>query len=359
MSRSARAPAQSRRPARDWARARTSSVWRGSAGRDELHRHVAEPTEHRPVLLVRGAFDGAEHEARAALGQVVGDALDVTELADQGRGPAVVVRELVDQALDAVGVGGGLREQLGEVRVPARPLRLGEHPVRDLADELAAEGELTAVELHEVASAQHLECRVRTLRIGRERDHELDGSRRSHHRAVLERRAHRGVEGVEAGGDEAAERHREVGATAAVAGLGDDRGELLDEERVAAAAVDEERDQLGRRVAEQRGGHRGAGFEVERLEVDRGGVVAARPGRPPLRELGPGRGREDERPVVQPGEEPVDEVEHGVVGPVEVGERHHEQRPLAQRAEELDQAADRVLPGAGGIDTRRRARSCP
>ena len=113
----------------------------------------------------------------------------------------------------------------------------------------------------------------------------------------------------------------------AVARLLHERDELLDEERIAAAAFEQELDGLVVGLAaEQRAHELGGRLAVERFEMQRELVVLARRGRPALVETGPRRGDEHERPVVQPGEHAVAQLEGLVARPVQVGEREHERR---------------------------------
>ena len=100
------------------------------------------------------------------------------------------------------------------------------------------------------------------------------------------------------------------------------RHELLDEERVAAAALDEQsmssgdgslRDSFRTRSAEDSG--------VERVEVEHEEVVAAGLRCPTFLELGTGRREQHDRQVAQPFEHRVDEVEDELIGPVDLGQR--------------------------------------
>ena len=106
--------------------------------------------------------------------------------------------------------------------------------------------------------------------------------------------------------DETVQRRRQLVQAVAVARLLHERDELLDEERVAAAAFEQEVDGLVVGVAaEQRAHELGGRVAVERIEVQRELVVLARRGRPAFVEAGPRGGDQHERPVVQPGEHAV------------------------------------------------------
>ena len=182
---------------------------------------------------------------------------------------------------------------------------------------------------------------------------------RADDRARLEHGPLSGVERVEARRHEAAQRHRDLGRAEGGQSLdvdgplrfADQCRQLLDEERVAAAAVAQHLHQLGRRplgqevTDEDRGG-----FAIERVEVDDGRVVAPGRRRPPVLQLGARRHRDDERERPEAHEEAVDQLEHLLVGPVEVGEHQDERLLLGQRDEERLHRSDGVLAGAGGID---------
>ena len=99
---------------------------------------------------------------------------------------------------------------------------------------------------------------------------------------------------------------------------------------------------------------------VERLEGERDRVVAPGCGAPALVELGARRGEQHERAGPEAVDEAVDEGEHEVVGPVQVGE-HHDQRPAPghpRRAASARTAARRRGPGSGrGRGARLRTRA--
>ena len=66
----------------------------------------------------------------------------------------------------------------------------------------------------------------------------------------------------------------------------------------------------------------------ERLERDRGGVLSpAAPAGPSLEELVPSEADQQQR-ATDPARQVVDQVEHSLVGPVDVVEREHEGSPL-------------------------------
>ena len=110
---------------------------------------------------------------------------------------------------------------------------------------------------------------------------------------------------------------RHAGAPGALA---EQRDELLEEERVAAAAVEHELAQVvgdvGGEVVEQRGGR----LAVERVEVEHELVVATDRRRPALEQRRAGGRQQHEREAGRALGEGVGQGEDGVVGPVEVGE---------------------------------------
>ena len=118
---------------------------------------------------------------------------------------------------------------------------------------------------------------------GGERIHRRRGAARADDRAILEQRACVAAQRVEASGDEALQRRRHSAGFEIREGIGlrggrlaQDRGELLDEERVAAGALvqrggEPETDV----VAEQRRRERVHRLLVERVDADDGEVAAA------------------------------------------------------------------------------------
>ena len=113
--------------------------------------------------------------------------------------------------------------------------------------------------------------------------------------------------------------------------LAHQRDELFDEERVAAAALEQEVEHVvGEVLAEQLPCEAGRGLGVERVDVHDERVVVPAGQRPPLLEAGARGPDEHEREVAQALQQPFDQVEDEIVGPVEVGEREHE-RPVGAR----------------------------
>src|SRR5680860_728455 len=180
---------------------------------------------------------------------------------------------------------------MAEGGVAAGPLRLGEGAVRDLAHELRLEVVLVAFDLEQVAVRQAGELGLApTHTRGCQRGYELDRAVGADDRTVLEGRALVGVERVDSCCDEPAEGPRQV--TVTVPGgvrlrFRHDRDQLLDEEGVAAAALDHHGDELVVGVgAEECPGELRAGVGLERVEVDEHRVVTPGPWCPAVLELG-------------------------------------------------------------------------
>ena len=147
-------------------------------------------------------------------------------------------------------------------------------------------------------------------------------------------------ERVEPRGDDPLHRLGQVAA--GVAALGEHARELLGVERVAAGA----REQLLLLVSAGSSCRSSSAASSRAVSSSASGAsetrqrvsLASAPARPALEQLGP-RGRDDEqRHVLDPVDELVDEVEQLVVGPVQVLEDEHG-RPLL--GERLDEAAPR------------------
>ena len=105
---------------------------------------------------------------------------------------------------------------------------------------------------------------------------------------------------------------------------------LLRVQRVAARPVEER----GLRLRRQHSGIEESGDEAGRLVLRQGRqrdrrrvALAAAPGGVGLVELGPSRAEDEDRQARRPVDEPLDELEQRVVGPVEVFEEEDE-RPI-------------------------------
>ncbi len=94
-----------------------------------------------------------------------------------------------------------------------------------------------------------------------------------------------------------------------------------------------------------------SGDERQRQRV----ALAPAPARPPVEQLGP-RGRDhEERHVLDPVGELVDEVEQIVVGPVEVFEHEHRRAPLGERLDEAAPGGEALVARAARAPRGRRA----
>ncbi len=140
----------------------------------------------------------------------------------------------------------------------------------------------------------------------------------------------------------------------AVARFLHERNQLLDEERVAAAAFEEKGDGVFVGVAQQRAYEFGGGLLVERFEMQRQCVVAPDARGPVRLEAGARCGDEHEAAVVQTLEQAVAEFEDLFTCPVHVGDREHDRCGRAQPFQERDHRAQRVVARASGIDARTR-----
>ena len=173
---------------------------------------------------------------------------------------------------------------------------------------------------------------------------------------VFERRALTRREPVQARGDEPVQRGGEVGrAVGSVRVLADHGHELFDEERVAAAPLAQEVPELGIGIGEQGAEQGGRIGRVERLEVELHRVVAARGWAPVVDELGACGGREDHRERGNAGEEPREEIEQLLVGPVQVREHEDERTFCREPAEERERGPERILERTSGVDVVARA----
>ena len=149
------------------------------------------------------------------------------------------------------------------------------------------------------------------------------------------------------------QRRRQLVQAIAVARLLHERHQLLDEERVAAAAFEQELDRLVVGLAAEQCAHElGGRVAVERVEMERELVVPSRRRRPPVVEAGTRRGDEHEGLVVQAREHAVAQLERFVARPVQVGQREDEWSARRERFEERDRRPQRVVARPGRVDAR-------
>jgi hypothetical protein len=267
----------------------------------------------------------------------------VTEL----RRPPVVLGKQVCDLVSAV--AGTLLEEVADLEVLPAADRLRQHPVGDVADQhvlerhlvLFAEAVCAAGQRHQdvllVQRRKHLgQVGARLLRDRGERalPERLADDRRLLHDLALDR-----VERVQARGqqrvDGVGQRPGRLGALLTQAA-----DHLLGEERVTAGALGDELDHgrdvgaLGHQRRDQLAGLVGR----QRLEEDRRrGTAAAAPVRPALEQLVTRQAQDQERRA-HPARQVLDQVEHSVVGPMDVFEDEHG-RPLP--GTRLDAEADR------------------
>ncbi len=231
-----------------------------------------------------------------------------------------------------------LVEQCRDRLVEIRSERLRHRLVHGLADEGVLEAEAVPRNRDvrpDQATADELEhARLRGLTL-RGRDQLQDGLEReaaAYDSGALEHGAFLEIQPVEPGVENAPDRAAQLDVLALLAG---ERGELLDEERV---ALGELGDALahGRRRVERVEEPSRVGF---RECVEPHGRIGVRhPLRPPLRELRAGEAEEQHRRRREADGEMLDQVEQGLLRPVDVVE-HREERPLG--GELLEQAPRR------------------
>ena len=161
--------------------------------------------------------------------------LDPAELGDQLGGRGGVVGEVLDLVEVLALLGGEGHRHAG---VALRTGALGERLVGDLAHDVAAEPPPAAVELEDPVGRQLADVAGGELLLHR-RGELLEGHRRAarpEHGGVVDHGPPRRRQLVEAGGDQGPQRTRQVGLRRRADRQG---GELDEEQRVAAAALDE------------------------------------------------------------------------------------------------------------------------
>ena len=321
---------------------------------------VVEPYRAAPQLRGGRAARGDLEHLERPLAEVVGDALDRPELGDELGDGAVVVRSAL--GVRTVGSAGVLAEPLGERRVASRPLGLREGAVRDRAHDLRRKAELTVVERDELAPVERDERILDVDHVAApvdERPDRVDAARGADDRAVLEHRALDRTERVEPGGDEPAQRRRQLAGLQRRLGcfgttLSQQCGELLDEERVAARALAQERDELRIDIGpEELARERGDRVRVEWVEVEHREVVPTLRRAPSLEQLWTRRREEREGECAHPLDQSEEHFEHDVVGPVEVGNGDDE-RPRRARSRSAA-AGPRARRPRGRAPARRRS----
>ena len=259
-------------------------------------------------------------------------ALGHARLLRQGGGAAVVLGEHGDDLVGPVARAG--LDEAPHLEVLRAPHRLGQHPVRDVANQDVLEGVLRlAGELCAAARGDDevllLERHERVVqvepRFARDAGHRSLPEGAPDHRRLLNELALVRLEGVEARGEQRLDGARQLRRLDRAL-LGEHARHLLGEERVAAGAGGHSlRRLLGLRVARQEAGHELARLVgAQRVEEDRRRAAApAAPRGPVLEQLVAGEAQEQQR-AADPLRQVLDQVEHAVVGPVDVLEREDE-----------------------------------
>ena len=235
-----------------------------------------------------------------------------------------MARHHVDEPVVDEPPAGRRLEVLGDAVVPAESLVLGESGVGDLADDVAAERPVVTVEHEDVLGRQRLD-ETFDVGDGTERSRELverhHRATRSPHRRILEHELLVRCQAVDPGSDQAAERVGDVTGVSTALAIAQQRGQLLEVERVAATSIEEHRaDVLGDVGVEEGVEQLRGGAAFERVEVHDDGVLTTGPRRPPVEQGAARRRHEHERLTCEAFAHVVDEVEHLLVGPMQVGQ---------------------------------------
>ena len=240
------------------------------------------------AAVVVGSFGRGRQQLHGLVGDGGSDSLDRAELLHQFGGGRRVMGAIVE-------AGGEVGHRLGDAGVASGASRLGQRLVRGVAYRVAVElpspaADLQQPEIVELAKLGRIELLAELVG---ERLQRGDGSRRAQGGGVLDDLALIGRELIEAGDDQ---RPQRVGKLAdAAAGRGE-RGELVQEQRVATASFVQRGEQLriGALIGEELRGELFGRLLAERLQVQRDdggplgvrrpGNVAARPHRGDQRE---------------------------------------------------------------------------
>ncbi len=234
------------------------------------------------------------------------------------------------------------------------PPLFGHRAVGDLPDELRVELPRLALDGEELLRLEPADARlhgaVAAVGLALHGRQPVDPPVRAEHGGVLEDVALGPRQPVEPGRDQPSQRVGQVGRARSV----QPREQLLQKEGVAAGPVE----QVGRHAVVERGHAvtgEGAqqlrrGVASEGIEVNQDRVVPALRRRPALGQCRARGGEHDER---QPGralDQPADQIEHGLVGPVEVRQHHDDRAPAGERTCERQQRADDLVTGAACVD---------
>ena len=235
----------------------------------------------------------------------------------------VVAQELVE--LDEL--SAALREPLREAPVKIRAGRLRERLVRGVPDQEMPEpepvvaGELSPVGTDQILAGQHRQARRDLCLLRCERLHGAAVEQLPFDRAALEHRTLGRLELVETGREERAQRRRDVD----VVGLSGHCEHLRQEERVAARGPGNPVPQLERQPRDQLFGR----FRDQRLEPESDRPVGA------LREqLRPRHAHEQDRRSRGEQRHPLDELQEGLLAPLDVVEDDGERSLLLEQLPE-------------------------
>ncbi len=216
-----------------------------------------EPHRYDRRLGPSRALCGLLQPGDGSVLDVVRHAVDPAQLARQLGGTHPVVGELIDHRVvfeRLMGLHPG-----GDARMRASPVGLGEGRVSDLANQIGAERPLLArlvADQHEQLfgdeRVEHRSNVVDPVVLECEQLDRLDRTAPAQHGAVVEHLALDGRQAVEARRDQATQGVGQLDLGRSVAdhsSLGEQRDQLLEEERVATAAVE----QSGRELVAQVG----------------------------------------------------------------------------------------------------------
>ena len=236
----------------------------------------------------------------------------------------------------------------GERGVEARAARLRDASVRTSRVSACRNVELTLVRQRGAQPPPHEVARLEQGEVGRHPVEQLAN------RAVPEDAADHGGrlqsglldlgELVDPGREDGVHVVRYPQSSRRVALLGQVRVQLLEEERVSLGALDEQRAHLARNLRRAQVVEQRPRFGIlQRLEPDRLRVPAATPGGMPLEQLRPSRADEQQRPrdLVQRS---FEQVEQGLLGPVEILHEHDRGLRGGQLRQERDAAGVQCFP---------------
>ena len=303
---------------------------RGDVARAERRAELERSQSELPGVRVRLARDRTlcrlHERGRSLMRELL--RRRTFELGEELDGLVEVVRADLDELLTRP-----LCEPFGESRVVLRAselrhARVGDlanervlEPVRDLARDRRARLAQEKLPLQQIVEQRLVPVDVRRQMLERAAPEDP-----SDDRASLKQRLRRGIEMVDAGGDQRLERVRNaVGRAVARSALDEHPDRLLDEERIALRAIERLLRQRRRpltggtgELAQELFDELRALFLRERLELDRRRANAAStPARPGVEQLGP-REAEDQHRRAHPVRDVLDEVEQRRLGPVDV-----------------------------------------